>query len=223
MDSATGLYYYTYRWYDPLTGRWPSRDPIEEDGGINLYGFVENRPISFVDYLGNIVWLNIQIILGRGNYVGIFEGGETEISSVDVDERAGVETGTWTENRASSRSLRAGNTFSPLRNDGGWNASSTNEYVNEIIVEGSKNKCKFIRHIDVAGNTQTLTVEQYKLNYVEILNVKVGEAKSTFAPHATKDDYPVVRTDRDFHTSPMRRFDHDAVQVPTEGIIFQKK
>jgi RHS repeat-associated protein len=51
-DFITGLYYYGYRWYDPLTGRWPSRDPIQERGGINLYGFVKNAPIHKVDYLG---------------------------------------------------------------------------------------------------------------------------------------------------------------------------
>ena len=33
FDTDTGLYYYGYRWYDPLTGRWPSRDPIAEVGG----------------------------------------------------------------------------------------------------------------------------------------------------------------------------------------------
>jgi RHS repeat-associated protein len=52
LDSATGLYYYGYRWYDPLTGRWPSRDPIEEEGGLNLYGFVGNDGIRFFDFLG---------------------------------------------------------------------------------------------------------------------------------------------------------------------------
>jgi hypothetical protein len=35
-----------------VTGRWPSRDPIGEDGGINLYGFVGNDPISVVDIYG---------------------------------------------------------------------------------------------------------------------------------------------------------------------------
>ena len=43
---------YGYRWYDPLTGRWPSRDPIEEEGGVNLYGFVGNNPLSLIDVLG---------------------------------------------------------------------------------------------------------------------------------------------------------------------------
>ena len=31
---------------------WPSRDPIEEEGGINLYGFVNNDGVNWVDYLG---------------------------------------------------------------------------------------------------------------------------------------------------------------------------
>ena len=44
--------YYGYRYYDPLTGRWPSRDPIGEEGGVNLYGFVRNNGVSEVDYLG---------------------------------------------------------------------------------------------------------------------------------------------------------------------------
>ena len=52
LDFATGLYYYGYRWYAPLTGRWPSRDPIEEKGGVNLYGFVGNDGVNWLDYLG---------------------------------------------------------------------------------------------------------------------------------------------------------------------------
>jgi len=51
-DINTGLYYYGYRWYDPVTGRWPSRDRIEEEGGMNLYGFVGNSGVNWVDILG---------------------------------------------------------------------------------------------------------------------------------------------------------------------------
>jgi RHS repeat-associated protein len=43
---------YGYRWYDPQTGRWPSRDPIGEEGGVNLYGFVGNDGVNLWDYLG---------------------------------------------------------------------------------------------------------------------------------------------------------------------------
>jgi len=43
---------YGYRYYDPLTGRWPSRDPIGEKGGKNLYGFVGNRGSNSIDFLG---------------------------------------------------------------------------------------------------------------------------------------------------------------------------
>ena len=58
LDSESGLYYYGYRYYDPVTGRWPSRDPIEERGGKNLYGFVGNDAIGRNDSLGLMDWDN---------------------------------------------------------------------------------------------------------------------------------------------------------------------
>ena len=51
-DAASGLYYYLYRFYDPNLQRWPNRDPLEERGGINLYEFVGNNPVSYVDQYG---------------------------------------------------------------------------------------------------------------------------------------------------------------------------
>jgi RHS repeat-associated protein len=51
-DPETGLLYYGFRYYNPSTGRWLSRDPIEETGGLNLYGMVANNPINYWDYLG---------------------------------------------------------------------------------------------------------------------------------------------------------------------------
>jgi uncharacterized protein RhaS with RHS repeats len=38
--------------YNPSTGRWLSRDPIDEGGGPNLYGFVSNQPTERSDALG---------------------------------------------------------------------------------------------------------------------------------------------------------------------------
>ena len=38
--------------YDSEQGRWLSRDPIGEDGGLNLYGYVGNDPANWIDPLG---------------------------------------------------------------------------------------------------------------------------------------------------------------------------
>jgi len=58
--NFTGLYRHsksnldlaTYRAYDPDLGRWLSRDPIAENGGLNLYAYVGNSPATYLDPLG---------------------------------------------------------------------------------------------------------------------------------------------------------------------------
>ncbi|WP_221774321.1 RHS repeat-associated core domain-containing protein, partial [Puniceicoccus vermicola] len=54
QDNETDLLYYGFRYYNPETGRWPSRDPIGERGGLNLYGFVGNAGVDRWDYLGQL-------------------------------------------------------------------------------------------------------------------------------------------------------------------------
>ncbi len=68
IHANSGMYYYGLRFYDPNLQRWISRDPIAERGGINLYGFVLNRPVALVDGLGagslpNINWQDLLPIL----------------------------------------------------------------------------------------------------------------------------------------------------------------
>ncbi len=55
-DDETGLVYYNYRYYSPELGRWISRDPIEEEGGVNLYAMVGNNPVNRWDHLGFSFW-----------------------------------------------------------------------------------------------------------------------------------------------------------------------
>lgn len=47
--ATSGLNLAKYRAYNPDTGRWISRDPIAEQGGINLYAYCDNDPINGVD------------------------------------------------------------------------------------------------------------------------------------------------------------------------------
>jgi RHS repeat-associated protein len=52
IHPASGLYYYGFRFYDPSLQRWINQDPIGEEGGISLYSFVNNDPVTRVDGVG---------------------------------------------------------------------------------------------------------------------------------------------------------------------------
>jgi RHS repeat-associated protein len=52
-DEETGLYFYRARYYDPRLGRFLNVDPIGFDGGdVNLYGYVGNNPVNWIDPWG---------------------------------------------------------------------------------------------------------------------------------------------------------------------------
>lgn len=51
-DPCNGI----IRWYEPITGRWLSNDPIGISGGLNQYVFCANNPVNFVDPYGLIQW-----------------------------------------------------------------------------------------------------------------------------------------------------------------------
>ena len=54
-DFESGLVYFGYRFYVPHLGRWLNRDPLQEQGGINLYGYVHGDPLGYVDPDGRMV------------------------------------------------------------------------------------------------------------------------------------------------------------------------
>jgi len=83
--SASGVRYYGFRYYNPNTGRWISRDPIEEQGGLNLYGMVGNDSLNRLDLLG----LKIQ---GRWSPNGIKGSIDVEIyyTNADTDCPGGI-------------------------------------------------------------------------------------------------------------------------------------
>ncbi|HWT21170.1 MAG TPA: RHS repeat-associated core domain-containing protein [Variovorax sp.] len=51
FDDETGLHYNRYRYYDPVSGRFVSKDPIGLAGGINLQQYAPN-PLAWTDPLG---------------------------------------------------------------------------------------------------------------------------------------------------------------------------
>lgn len=56
-DRDTGLVKFGFRDYDPEVGRWTAKDPIGFAGGdVDLYGYVLNNPVLWVDPYGLCTW-----------------------------------------------------------------------------------------------------------------------------------------------------------------------
>ena len=52
--NTTDLVLYEYRGYQLGTGRWLTRDPIGEQGGVSLYGFVGSDAVNHFDAVGKL-------------------------------------------------------------------------------------------------------------------------------------------------------------------------
>ena len=75
--------------YKANTGTWPSRDPIGEGGGINLYGYVGNDPIDKIDPDGLCACQS-------GKWIGTGTGKQTGNGEVVLGGISGTFTGTVT-------------------------------------------------------------------------------------------------------------------------------
>jgi len=55
-DRETRLHYNYYRYYEPITGRYISSDPLGLDAGPNTFAYVKNDPVHYTDPLGLLLF-----------------------------------------------------------------------------------------------------------------------------------------------------------------------
>jgi len=94
--NTTDLVLYEYRAYSPALGRWLSRDPLRERAGRNLFGFVGNSPLGYLDPWG-LKWRKMNCIaisvVGGGSayrWVGVSIRAEVRAETCDCcDDETG--------------------------------------------------------------------------------------------------------------------------------------
>ena len=101
-DQRTGLTHFGAREYDATTGRWLQKDPIGFDGGDrNLYAYVGNDPVNFIDPDGQLGWLATMAIgaaFGAGlDLAAQWMSGACTINwtSVGISAAVGAAGGGW--------------------------------------------------------------------------------------------------------------------------------
>ncbi len=82
-DRESDLVYYGRRYYNADTGRFINRDPIEQEGGLNLYAFVSNNAINLWDYLGMRRAFDVRFG-GRDHLTASSPGYKTSLGATDT-------------------------------------------------------------------------------------------------------------------------------------------
>jgi RHS repeat-associated protein len=80
-NNSASIYYFGRRYYDPMLQRFVNRDPLAEQGGLNLYAYVANNPINFYDPYGLWTWGGLATGVERGVInadIGLIGGGAAE-------------------------------------------------------------------------------------------------------------------------------------------------
>jgi RHS repeat-associated protein len=99
-DDGSGLYYYRSRYYSPGRKRFISEDPIGYAGGINLFAYVLNNPLSFTDPFGHDVFgltasgsgfYGSDRLVGEGGVSGALAGNLMVGFSACVDSNRGYD------------------------------------------------------------------------------------------------------------------------------------
>jgi RHS repeat-associated protein len=175
-DREIGLYYVNFRWYDPSTMRFISKDPapidVNDPRTINKYTFVNNNPLRFVDPDGR---LSLSILRDTTNFLlkplhyarNMFQEGK-----IPTDE-----------NGAISEANLSG---------AGWVEQSMDDNIFHIQ-DGAIDNVKYLGpegNMEIILNKKTNVVETNPLNAhsYNFVNPKVMFG----APHITTDVMPYV-------------------------------
>jgi RHS repeat-associated protein len=100
LDPITGQYYLRARYYDPTVGRFTQEDTYRGDG-LNLYSYVGNNPVKYVDPSG---LCKDEIIAAVDEHI-LYNPNISEAAKKQLRKMIGKETGNGTSAVSNSKQL----------------------------------------------------------------------------------------------------------------------
>ena len=185
FDAEFGMVYYNYRHYNPSDGRWINRDPIAEQGGANLYGFVENKPLWKGDLSGLVCQVTYSIklhrITARKNKSGTIDRFTTEnVFSGNSDEKNNPDF----SNNQNSGPIPPGNYYIIKRQSGGirdWARNLVNDRSNWLALIAIDDSIDDKTEIDgVVRSSFRMHAGESSLGCITFMNEAVFEAIREF-------------------------------------------
>lgn len=107
QDDETGLINYGVRYYSAALGRFINRDPIAEQGGLNLYGFCGNDGINHWDYLGQS-WLS-KVFKKIGKWISDHKREILTVVAIAASIFVGYQVAALVQNAMTTSAIAAGN------------------------------------------------------------------------------------------------------------------
>ena len=142
LDAETGLYYYNYRFYSPLMMRWLNRDPIEELGGFNLYGFCGNNGICKFDKDGRAYFalrkLKGFVWLGPISHNPLFDALNIEIAHelVFLEDGGKVNNYGYSDHGVGQENSSDLTSMTYYKTDGGYNDCVMRKAIGQVSFAG---------------------------------------------------------------------------------------
>ena len=181
FDAVTGQYYLRARFYNPVVGRFTQEDTYRGDG-LNLYAYVANNPINYVDpsgYCGESktgMRETLRPALGSSDFVDIVSD---YVSPADIQTNPGSPLFYSVPNKNGGRvhvstAPITQNDFTAIVNDGVRNVDAKNK---SKIFFWQKSKVYILTgtHGDLDGNLipERAFYEEDKASFEGLKNVKV--------------------------------------------------